>query len=109
MLVHFRSRQVKQGTHNQQLPETEMPELSRVWTTERKYLRKNLILAFIEGIGYRLSAEILQHSSEFEDVAANEADEAKKSMEGLDLVESDDEGTESNDEDTESEGEFTLI
>ena len=67
MLAHFRSRQVKQGTHNQQLPETEMPELSRVWATEGKYLRKNLILAFIEGIGHGLSAEdtesILQHSS----------------------------------------------
>ncbi|KAN0070307.1 hypothetical protein V8E54_011888 [Elaphomyces granulatus] len=96
MLVHFRSRQVKQGTHNQQLPETEMPELSRVWATEGKYLRKNLILAFIEGIGHGLSAEdtesILQHSSE--DVTANEADEAKKSMEDLDLAESDDEDTE---------------
>ena len=96
MLVHFRSRQVKQGSHNQQLPETEMPELSRVWATEGKYLRKNLILAFIEGIGHGLSAEdtesILRHSSE--DVAANEADEAKKSMEGLDLAESDDEDIE---------------
>ncbi|KAN0079559.1 hypothetical protein V8E54_004773 [Elaphomyces granulatus] len=102
MLIHFRSRQAKQGSHNQQLPETEMPELSRVWATEGKYLRKNLILAFIEGIGHGLSAEdtesILRHSSE--DVAANEADKAKKSMEGLDLA-----GSDNEDEDTQIDDE----
>jgi hypothetical protein len=96
MLVHLRSRNAKQGTHSQQLPETEMPELSRIWATEGKYLRKNLILALIEGTGHKLSAEdtesILQHSSK--DVAADEVEEAKKSMENLDLAESDDESTE---------------
>jgi hypothetical protein len=71
-----------------------MPKLLRVWATEGKHLRKNLILAF-EGIRHELSTKdtesILQHSSK--DVAADKVEEAKKSMQGLDLAESDDEGT----------------
>jgi hypothetical protein len=57
-----------------------MPELPRVWATEGKYLRKSLILAFIEGIGHELSAEdtesILQHS--LKDVTADEVEAIRK-------------------------------
>jgi hypothetical protein len=73
-----------------------MPELSRVWATEGKYFRKNLILTFIEGLGHELSAEdaesMLQHSSK--DVTVDEVVEARRSMEYLDLPDSDDEGEE---------------
>ncbi|PGH15590.1 hypothetical protein AJ79_02372 [Helicocarpus griseus UAMH5409] len=53
-LVQLRKRNIKYGTHTIELPDIEMPELPRVWATEGKYLRKNLILAFIEGIGHEL-------------------------------------------------------
>jgi hypothetical protein len=89
MLVNFRSRSVKHGTHKLQLPETEMPELSRVWATEGKYLRKNVIRAFIEGIGHELPPEDTQNMLQHADgeITADEIQAARNSMEGLDLGE----------------------
>ncbi|KAN0083805.1 hypothetical protein V8E54_002893 [Elaphomyces granulatus] len=45
-MVHLDSRIPKREAGNAR-PTVEMPELSRVWATEGKYLRKNLILALI--------------------------------------------------------------
>ena len=70
-----------------------MPELSRVWATEGKYLRKNLILALIEGIGHEQPTadveNLLQHVAG--DMGTDEVKEVRKSMEGLNLADEDDE------------------
>jgi hypothetical protein len=91
MLVLLRSRNTKHGIHKMLLPEFDMPQLSRVWATRGKYLRKNLIHAFIEGIGHELPPEdsenMLEHAAG--EIATNEAEAARNSVEGLDLTQSD--------------------
>lgn len=89
MLIHYRNRNVKHGTHSVELPEANMPELSKLWATEGKYLRKNVMLAFIEGLGHELlpSEDVLGHADD--DIPDNEGEAATKGIEELDLVSSD--------------------
>ncbi|KAK2814105.1 hypothetical protein FQN50_000509 [Emmonsiellopsis sp. PD_5] len=95
VLERIRSRNSAHGT---QSSNRDMLELLSLWTIQGKYLRKNLILAFIEAVGHGLPDEgkqdMLKHSNA--EVAPDELARAKWSVERLDL-DSDDEDDDDDD------------
>ncbi|MCJ1462585.1 hypothetical protein MMC07_001187 [Pseudocyphellaria aurata] len=91
MLQLGRGQKAEKAGMTSDMPELSTPATSRVWATQGRYLRKNMIRAFIEGIGHEdTDAETSNMLSHAMDDQPDETDRIVKTAK-LMAVESDDE------------------